>query len=95
MSETPIPAEMPGHSAGTARIRLQPCFRSDGFIDGYNDGWELICPACGDDERGYADVPPKIQAIRGPYPDEESAWVALQVHIGLENDDTRAARGDW
>jgi hypothetical protein len=90
-----ILAGMPGHSAGTALTRLQPVRIVNGVIlDGYTDEWELICPACGDDASlDYASVSPGIQEIRGPYPTQDDARTALELHIGLENSRTRAARG--
>lgn len=60
-------------------------------MQAYSEVWELIGPACGDDD--YASKPTEIQVIRGPYPSQDAAWVALRVHIGLENDAIRAARG--
>jgi hypothetical protein len=95
VSETPIPPGMPGHSGGTASARRMPVrIDDDGMIrQGFTDLWEVICPACGDRrDLDYDNAPPEIRSIRGPYGDQVAARVALMVHIGLENDETRAAR---
>jgi hypothetical protein len=96
MSDTTVPPQMPGHSAGTASTRRKPVrIDPDGMIrQGYTDLWEVICPACGDrTDLDYADAAPEIRRIRGPYQDNDAAKVALMIHIGVENDETRAARG--
>jgi hypothetical protein len=87
-----IPPGDPGHSNGHASIRLRPVrIDDDGMIrQGYTTQWELLCPACGDDgTKDYSAVPPEIQRVRGPYPNVESAEVALERHVGLN---TRRAR---
>ena len=88
----PIPPGQPGHGNGLVGIRLKPVrIDDDGMIrQGYADQWELLCPACGDDgTKDYAAVTPEIQQVRGPYPDDESARVALEKHIGLNTWRTR------
>ena len=87
-----IPPGQPGHSNGQAGIRLKPVrIDDDGMIrQGYTDQWELLCPACGDDgAKDSTAVTPEIQQVRGPYPDNESARVALEKHIGLNTWRTR------
>lgn len=94
MSET-IPPGDPGHSGGLASIRLKPVrIDDDGMIrQGFTTQWELLCPACGDDgTKDYSAVTPEIQQVRGPYPNVESARLALEVHVGLNNRRTRQAQ---
>jgi hypothetical protein len=92
--DQPVPPGVPGHSRGLASLRRQPVrIDNDGMNrEGWTELWEVMCPACGDRaDLDYADAPPKIQRIRGPYDDREAAMTALELHIGLNTPRTRAA----
>ena len=58
---------------------------------GYVDRWELLCPACGDDDgsKDYSAVEPRIQNVRGPDPDVDAARTVLEKHVGLNTWRTR------
>jgi hypothetical protein len=95
MSGTPVQSGIPGHDNGTAFVRRKPVrIDDDGMIrQGYTELWEVVCPACGDPITvNYEDAVPEIRMIRGPYQDQHTASVALMIHVGFENDETRAAR---
>jgi hypothetical protein len=44
--------------------------------------FEVICPNCGDDGGAYADQPPAVQAVRGPYRGVIAARAAAHEHTG-------------
>jgi hypothetical protein len=78
-----------GHDRGLTGARL----RLGRLVDSPHAGrvwdrspegpWEVICPACGDDpSRNYDELPPELQAIRGPYATPDEARAAILVHIG-------------
>jgi hypothetical protein len=80
---------VPGHDRGTASARIRLGVLVDSPTvgrawDRSSEGpWEVICVACGDDpSRNYDEVPPEVQAIRGPYSTDHGARVALAEHIG-------------
>lgn len=81
---TGAPPGQPGHSNGTASLRLQPTRIVDGHIeDGYTGMVELICPACGDDPGlDYASAPEAIQQLRGPYGSWDGARAWRDLHVG-------------
>ena len=80
-----IPPGQPGHDDGTMHLRLQPVRIVNGIIEGgYTGQWEVICPACGDEDRlDYASVSPELQEVRGPYPSKDEGLTALERHKGL------------
>jgi len=93
--QTVVPPGVPGHSGGTASIRRQPTrIDDDGMIrSGYNNVFEVMCPACGDSaDLNYDAAAPDIQKLRGPYEDRESALTALELHLGYNTARTRLAR---
>jgi len=73
---TAIANEAARHEGGqpgygwTVVLRRQPAAAAaSGVPGGYLDAFELICCECGDDpDRGYREVSPALQRIRGPYP---------------------------
>lgn len=75
----------PGHGR-TASLRRQPVRIVDGRMEGgYTDAFELICPNCGDHPyRGYPEVSPRLQRIRGPYP-LEAGLAAYAEHLGADS----------
>jgi hypothetical protein len=81
---TGVPPGQPGHSNGTASLRLQPTRIVDGHAeDGYTGMVELICPACGDDPSlDYTSVPKAIQQLRGPYGSWDGARAWCDLHVG-------------
>jgi hypothetical protein len=83
--EGAIPVGMPGHGRGLTSARLQPVRLVDGYVQGgYTDKWEVICYDCGDDHNmNYDELPPQLQAIRGPYDTRDVAIVAVEEHIGI------------
>jgi anti-sigma regulatory factor (Ser/Thr protein kinase) len=76
-------AGRPGHGR-TASLRRQPARIADGRMEGgYADVFELICPSCGDHPYvDYAEVPPRLQQIRGPYTMSQGL-AAYAEHLGL------------
>jgi hypothetical protein len=75
-------AGQPGHGR-TAFLRRQPTRIVDGrFEGGYTGRFELICPGCGDHPYlDYAEIPPRLQWLRGPRP-LEAALEAYDKHLG-------------
>ncbi len=50
---------------------------------GWTGHWEIICPACGDDDRlDYRSVSPFLQRVRGAYLTEQEGLGALRRHRG-------------
>jgi hypothetical protein len=77
------PVDQPGHGEFTASLRRQrvPPGRLE---DGYTGAFEVICVDCGDyPDRGYSQVPPRLQRLRGPYNTIEAGLAAYQEHLGL------------
>jgi hypothetical protein len=76
-------AGRPGHGR-KAVLRLQPVRIVDGrFEGGYTDGYEIICPDCGDDPNlDYSRVSWRLQWLRGPYT-LEAGLAAYHIHLGL------------
>jgi hypothetical protein len=72
----------PGHGR-TAFVRRQPVRIVDGRVQGgYTGVFELICPGCGDNPYvDYAEVPPRLQWLRGPRT-LEAALEAYDKHLG-------------
>jgi hypothetical protein len=75
-------AGQPGHGR-TAFVRRQPVRIADGRVQGgYAGVFELICPGCGDNPYvDYAEVPPRLQRLRGPLT-LEAALEAYDKHLG-------------
>ncbi|HEX3966075.1 MAG TPA: hypothetical protein VHZ03_57100 [Trebonia sp.] len=61
--------DTPGHDDGNLHVRAEPARVVNGMIEGgYTGSYELICPACGDDDNlDYQSARPELQALRGPY----------------------------
>lgn len=79
------PVGQPGHGEFTASLRRQrvPPGRLE---DGYTGAFEVICGDCGDyPDRGYSQVPPRLQRLRGPYNTIKAGLAAYQEHLGLAN----------
>ena len=76
-------AGRPGHGS-KAVLRRQPVRIVDGrFEGGYTDGYEVICPDCGDHPHlDYTEVPWRVQWLRGPYT-LEAGLAAYHIHLGL------------
>ena len=76
-------AGQPGHGRA-ASLRRQPGRVVDGRMEGApTSAFELICPSCGDHRYlDYAEVSPRLQRIRGPYP-LEAGLRAYEMHLGL------------
>jgi hypothetical protein len=76
-------AGQPGHGS-KAVLRHQPVRIEDGrFEGGYTDGYEVICPDCGDDwNLDYSEVSWRLQWLRGPYT-LEAGLAAYHIHLGL------------
>jgi hypothetical protein len=76
-------AGRPGHGS-TAVLRRQPVRIVDGrFEGGYTDGYEIICPDCGDHPNlDYSRVSWRLQWLRGPYT-LEAGLAAYHIHLGL------------
>jgi hypothetical protein len=75
----------PGHGELTASLRRQrvPPGRLE---DGYTGAFEIICGDCGDyPDRGYSQVPPRLQRLRGPYNTIKAGLAAYKEHLGLAN----------
>jgi len=68
----------------TLVLRRQPARVVDGRAEGpYSDAFEIICCECGDDPGlEYAEVSPRYQLIRGPYP-ITAGIAAYETHLGL------------
>ena len=68
----------------TVVLRRQPARVVDGRAEGpYSDAFEIICCECGDDPGlEYAEVSPRYQLIRGPYP-IKAGIAAYETHLGL------------
>ncbi len=83
----------PGHGGTAASLRLRPVRIADGVAQGgWTSQWEVICPACGDDDTiDYRGVSPFLQRIRGPYPTEQAGIAALRSHRGLATESPAAA----
>jgi hypothetical protein len=70
----------------TAVLRRQPA----GIVDrrpedGYTDAFEIICCDCGDDPgRGYCEVAPELQRVRGPYT-IRTGLAAYEAHLSLHH----------
>ena len=77
------PASQPGHG-GTAYLRRQPARIVAGRMEGGHTGaFELICGQCGDHPYlDYAEIPPRLQQIRGPYT-LEAGLAAYTNHLGV------------
>ncbi len=75
----------PGHGGTVASLRLRPVRIVDGVAQGgWTSQWEIICPACGDDDTlDYRSVSPYLQRVRGPYLTEQEGVAALRCHRGL------------
>jgi hypothetical protein len=76
-------AGQPGHGS-KAVLRRQPVRIVDGrFEGGYTDGYEVICPDCGDDlYLDYSEVSWRLQWLRGPYT-LEAGLAAYHIHLQL------------
>jgi hypothetical protein len=76
-------AGRPGHGSN-AVLRRQPVRIVDGrFEGGYTDGYEVICPDCGDHPYlDYSEVSWRLQWLRGPYT-LEAGLGAYHIHLGL------------
>jgi hypothetical protein len=76
-------AGRPGHGS-KAVLRRQPVRIVDGrFEGGYTDGYEIICPDCGDHRYlDYSEVSWRLQWLRGPYT-LEAGLAAYHIHLGL------------
>jgi len=68
----------------TVVLRRQPARIVDGLPAGpYTDAFEIICCDCGDDPGlEYAQVSPRFQLIRGPYPIAVGV-AAYEAHLKL------------
>jgi hypothetical protein len=75
----------PGHGGNQTTLRLRPVVIINGEpVDGWTSQWEIICPACGDDQDlDFRTVSPYLQKVRGPYPTEAEGLAALRRHKGL------------
>ena len=74
----------------TVVLRRRPARMVDGQpVGGYTDVFEIICCDCGDDPGlEYAQVSPRFQLIRGPYPIAVgvAAYEAhLTMHCSIES----------
>jgi hypothetical protein len=79
------PAGQPGHGEFTASLRRQ-LVRPGRLEDGCTGMFEVICGDCGDyPELGYAQVPRRLQRVRGPYSTIEAGLAAYLEHLGLAN----------
>ena len=76
-------AGRPGHGS-KAVLRRRPVRIVDGrFEGGFTDGYEVICPDCGDHPYlDYTEVPWRVQWLRGPYT-LEAGLAAYHIHLGL------------
>jgi hypothetical protein len=76
-----------------AVLRCQPAHIVDGRAEGpYTDAFEIICCECGDDPRlEYAEVPPRLQLIRGPYP-LAAGVAAYETHLSVRHQAEAAHR---
>jgi hypothetical protein len=77
-------AGQPRHSI-TASIRRQPArITGGGEEGGYRNAFEVACCDCGDHPyRGYSEISPSLQRIRGPYTTMAAALAAYDQHLGL------------
>ena len=79
---TPPLAGQPGHGS-TAFLRNQPGIVHSCLQGGYTNGYELICPGCGDHpDLDYSEIPPRLQWLRGPRT-LEAALAAYHAHLGV------------
>jgi hypothetical protein len=69
---TDAPPGTPGHSNGTAFLRLR---------HGTADLFDVICPACEGQTVPYAPDPAQVRELAGPW-DPETAGARLERHIG-------------
>ena len=76
-------AGQPGHGS-KAVLRRQPVrIVHRRFEGGYTDGYEIICPDCGDDlYLDYSEVSWRLQWLRGPYT-LEAGLAAYHIHLQL------------
>jgi hypothetical protein len=76
-------AGRPGHGR-KAVLRRQPVrIVHRRFEGGYTDGYEIICPDCGDDlYLDYSEVSWRLQWLRGPYT-LEAGLTAYHRHLQL------------
>jgi hypothetical protein len=76
-------AGRPGHGR-KAVLRRQPArIVHRRFEGGYTDGYEIICPDCGDDlYLDYSEVSWRLQWLRGPYT-LEAGLAAYHIHLQL------------
>jgi len=77
----------------TVVLRRQPARIADGRAEGpYTDVFEIICCECGDDPGlEYAEVSPKLQLIRGPYPIADGI-AAYETHLSVHHQTEAAHR---
>ena len=68
----------------TVVLRRQPVHIVNGRPEGgYTDLFEIVCCDCGDDpELAYAEVSPRLQLVRGPYP-MAAGLAAYEEHLEL------------
>jgi hypothetical protein len=70
------PPNHPGHDNGTAFLKVH-----DPDMPG--SPWEVICPACGDDNAvPYAQAAEEHRTRRGPWP-RDIAQAKLEFHCGM------------
>jgi hypothetical protein len=69
----------------TASIRRQLVrIVEDCAVGGHGDAFEVVCCHCGNHPyRGYSEISPSPQRIRGPYATMAAALVAYDQHLGL------------
>ena len=79
----------------TVVLRRQPARIVDGRVQGpYTNAFEIICCDCGDDPGlEYAEAPPRLQLVRGPYPIKDGI-AAYETHLRLHRDGPRTGTGD-
>ena len=77
----------------TVVLRRQPARIVDGRAEGpYTDTFEIICCECGDDPGlEYAEVPPRLQLVRGPYSIADGI-AAYDTHLSLHRQAEAAHR---
>jgi hypothetical protein len=80
----------------TVVLRRQPARIEDGRVEGpYTDAFEIICCDCGDDPGWeYAEVSPRLQLIRGPYPIAVGI-AAYETHLSVHHQAGVAHRRGW
>jgi hypothetical protein len=76
-------AGRPGHGSKAVLRRKPVRIVHRRFEGGYTDGYEVICPDCGDDlYLDYSEVSWRLQWLRGPYT-LEAGLAAYHIHLQL------------